>query len=389
MENPATRSLHPDCAFDASAVAFGDPDPVSPMTKVASGRSCRAESPSALLLASTPLHSFWALGLACGPLKHLDCSLALIDQADEARDFVAEAVEHLGHPVFSRIERFPRIGKRPLDKLQGARKVMRAVSTLSAGLRPDYILVGNDRRAEFHAALRAAPGAVGGYMDDGMFSYRPMRATPRSRAGSWVGDRFRHLVYGVPAEQPDSVGASAAVSEAWVMLPQSVHAGLASKKLHAMSPKWFRDPQLQSVCREAVTRAGLEAAAVQRIQLLLVLPHESLLRSHPELLQRISTLAHAAARQGRCVAFKRHPKSSSRAIGFLPTDSIEIPRRLPVELLAPLLSGCTVVGGMTSALLSLRCLGTEIDVRFLPGQGAAAEASTQVFLAAGVKPLDA
>lgn len=204
-----------------------------------------------------------------------------------------------------------------------------------------------------------------------------------------MGDRLRHLVYGVPTEQPDSVGASAAVREAWVMLPQMVHAGLASKKLHAMSPAWFRDPELRSVCREAVTRAGLEAATVQRIQLLLVLPHESLLRSDPELLQRISELAHAATRQGRCVAFKRHPKSSSRSIDFLPADSVEIPRRLPVELLAPLLSGCTVVGGMTSALLSLRCLGTEIDVRFLPGQGAAAEVSTRVFLAAGIQPLDA
>jgi hypothetical protein len=337
-------------------------------------------------MASTPLHSFWALGLAAGPLSDMRCTLALIDHAETTRDYVAEVVQDATHSPFAGVARFPRIGKRPLDKLLRARSVLRAVSELSAQLRPEYVIAGNDRRAEFHAAMQAAPQAVGGYIDDGMFSYMPLRSRPQGPLGTAAWGLMRRLVYGQPTEHPALIGASRSVSKAWVMLPQLVHSGLSKKQVNAILPDWFQHPGARALCAEAIGRANVSTDTVRRIQLLLVLPHESFLRRYPELILSIGRVTHQAALEGKCVAFKRHPRSQSTDVSFLPRGSLELPRHLPVELLAPFLTHCRVVGSLTTALISLHRLGSGIEVRFLP-RGERRDV-TDVYRDAGVMPLD-
>lgn len=387
MENPATRALRPDFAFDASSFVFGNRAPAFPVRPSVAGAPRLAAPPVALLLASTPLHSFWALGLAHGPLRRHDCVLAMIDQREGDRDFIAEAVAERGLGPIREVLRFPRIGKSPLAKIRGARSVLAQVAEASRRLQPSRVVVGNDRRAEFYAALSQAPEAVGGYIDDGMFSYMPM---PRGKTSPWleaVSGGLRRQLYGLPVEHPRFVGGAGVTREAWVMLPDLVHEGLRAKSVNRIEPSWFQEEGVQQICADAVARAGVDPALVRSLRLLLLLPHESFLRQHPELARHIGDLARAALARGQSVGFKRHPRSTSTDTGLLPEGCMEISRRLPVEILAPLLQGTLVVGALTTGLLSLKHLGMQIEVRSLT-QLSAQPASAAVYAAAGIVPLE-
>ena len=320
-----------------------------------------------LFLASTPLHTLWALGIANGAFAGDRCALALIDQRDGDRDFIAEVLaEQLPSP-FVETCRFAQIGKKPLQKLTHARTRVREVMNYARQFKADYVAVGNDRRAEFHAVLAACPNAIGAYLDDGTGSYSALAAKTVTKSASvrMVANGFRSLIYGVPTEREPYLGVSKAVDEAWVMLPNLVHEGLRAKPLRQIHADWFQKPLVQSICYEASFRAGLDRRALDGIQLLLVLPHDNLMRDQPDVRRRLQQLADQTLSTGGTVAIKRHPRSQETMLE-LPADGyIEIPQRLPLEILAPVLKGTEVVGMLTSALIYLRCLGTDVRVSSL------------------------
>ncbi|MFT4047683.1 MAG: hypothetical protein QM661_13460 [Solimonas sp.] len=343
---------------------------------------------TALFLASTPLHSFWSLGLAHGPFRDGRCALALIDQRDGDRDFIAEVLAARSDTPVREVRRFPRIGKNVASKLRNARRVIGEVAELSRRLQPAHVVVGNDRRIEFYAALAGTPEAVGAYIDDGMFSYMPMfpRQTPAPlRAGN---DAVRRWLYGLPAEHPPFVGGSRAAREAWVMLPELVHQGLRGKTTRGIDAAWFRDEGVRRVCADAVGLAGVDARRIGELRLLLLLPHDAFLRENPDIARQIGRLAREHAARGLPVAFKRHPRSTATDTGLLPAGALEIPRRLPVEVLAPLLNDVLVVGTLTTALISLKYLGASTQVRSLSQKSVRPDAAA-VYAAAGIAALDA
>jgi hypothetical protein len=339
-----------------------------------------------LFLASTPLHTFWSLGLAQGAFLGWERHLALIDQRVGDVDYIADALRTTANP-FNEVLCFAQIGKRPLDKLRRGRSLVNSIRETVGRMKPDYVAAGNDRRVEFHAALAAAPGAVGAYIDDGMFSYMPMRPGARVQQGTGMGAVLRRSIYGVASEHPDFVGGSRAVREAWVMLPEQVHAGLQGKRLRRIEPQWFQDPLVREICMKAAALGGLDPEVVPRASLLLVLPHESFLRAHPPLVGRLRALMERYGTSGRPVLIKRHPRSASENLDW-PGVFIEVPKRLPVEILAPLLTEALVVGTLTTALISLRVLGTGVDVRYLDYPGPSAQQALPIYQAAGVQAFD-
>jgi len=320
-------------------------------------------APAALFLAGTPLHTFWSLGLMHGPFAGHRNLLAVIDQQEGDRDFIAEALATRAPPPSIEVRRFQALGKR-----RQAMPVLRSIEDMVRELQPAYIAVGNDRRDEFHVAVHAAPSARRAYIEDGLFSYVPRKehrdgrlATLQARFADWRRSRAR----GFPVEQPTMVGASRAVQEAWVMLPEMVHAGLAGKTVHALRPEWFARQDVRQVCMDAARLGDFDAGLCRDIRLLLLLPHNSFLREHPDIARRIEDLAASFAARGQQVAFKCHPRSSGVPIQVPASHCFEIPRRLPVEILAPLLADATVVGTLTTALISLLLLGQRLEVRSL------------------------
>ena len=202
-----------------------------------------------VFLASTPLHSFVALGLMAGPLGDGPRRLWLIDQPAGARDFVGEALDAM--PSMNvQVRRFA-----ALRGTRSARSELRRISALVAAAAPVTIAVGMDHRLEFHAAVRGWPQARRAYIDDGLYSYLPhQNAMPawQERLSNWR----RSLKYGLRAERPSLVGGSRAVQSAWVLLPACVHAGLAGKPVEGYRAEWFATDDVQRVCVAAAALAG-------------------------------------------------------------------------------------------------------------------------------------
>jgi hypothetical protein len=152
-----------------------------------------------------------------------------------------------------------------------------------------------------------------------------------------------------------------------VMLPEMVHAGLAGKRLRQIESAWFKNPLVQRVCADAIARSGLDASSVARLantKLLIVVPHGSVLRQQPEIGRRLENLARDYVSRGLEVAYKYHPRSRAEGLQ-LPEAGMEIPSRLPVEILAPMLRGTLVVGSLTAALIFLQKMGQDIDIQAL------------------------
>jgi hypothetical protein len=152
------------------------------------------------------------------------------------------------------------------------------------------------------------------------------------------------------------------------------------------------------MCAAAAARAGFGVARCGAIRLLLLLPHPSFLEADPGLRDRMQALVREHVGRGETVALKGHPgapgKPAHRQLQLPVDTAIEIPARLPVEVLVPLLSGTLVVGGLTTALLSLALLGDRVTVRSLatqPKRGAGRvyeNRALEIYESVGVLPLD-
>lgn len=326
-----------------------------------------------------------------GAFRDHSHTLALIDQRPGACDYIADALQAAGTPGLS-VVRFPVLGTR-----RSAREVLERISEFTAELAPATIAVGNDRRIEFYAAIRGCPSARRTYVDDGLYSYLPHRnfkAAWRERLSNWR----RGLKYGVALERPSAVGSSRAVQDAFVLLPRSVHAGLAGKSVQPLRAEWFADPWVREICAAAAVRAGFGAAGCGAIRLLLLLPHPHFLEADADLRRRMEALARRYIERGEAVALKGHPgapgKPAHQQLGLAAGDVIEVPARLPVEVLAPLLRGPLVVGTLTTALLSLALLGNEVSVRSLPTQARRGadpryeDQALEIYESVGILPLD-
>jgi len=338
-----------------------------------------------LFLAATPLHTFFSLGLMYGPMREGRRTLFLINRESDEFDPLGQALAGAGWPGVEVAE---------FKAMQGRFSARRSLNELTARVRalaPAAIAIGNDHRLEFYAAIRGAPDARRIYIDDGLYSYLPHRYAKSSwRQG--LSNWRRSLKYGLTIERPAFVGGSKAVQSAYVLLPNQVHAGLRAKPLQAFSPAWFAEPAVQQVCMEAAGIAGFDAHRCEALGLLVLLPHQRFIETKPELRQQLTSLVLQRLACGQTVALKSHPRAKRPAHELLGVRSdavVEVPAKLPAEVLAPLLRRTQVVGALTTSLLSLSVLGRATRVFRLPDSNDSLNelelGARRVYDAAGVK----
>ena len=346
-----------------------------------------------LFLPITPFHTFVSLGLMAGPFKGGQHHLALLDRRSDGNvDQLAMALRSSQDSSVS-VTEFASTKK--VDSRQ-ARRMLESISEFTDGLQPLVIAAGNDRRAEFYAAVRGCPSAKRVYIDDGLNSYFPINdAEP-----AWVtllSAPVRRLRYGLSVERPPMLGGSRAIQEGYVLLPRRVHAGLRNKRVEALRREWFADPWVRSVCNQAATATGFDGLRCSSIDLLLLLPHPRFLKAYPELKKQMEDLAANYAASGRVVAIKAHPRawiSIERQLRLPPHDLLDIPAGLPVEAMVPLLTQTLVVGALTTALMSLAMLGDGLKVRFLQPPktdgtaGFCNDQTMEIYRSVGIEALD-
>lgn len=349
---------------------------------------------SLVLIATSPLHLFLTLGLLNGPLRGYRCAVAIVDATPGQPDYLVEALRS-DTPTVTVVETFF-----VLNRHGAARATLARIASFVASHAPDVLATGTEK-IEYFAAVQAAPRAQGLYIDDGLYSYLPSRFEAPAWRQAW--DNLRHsLKYRMQVDQSALLGSARSIDDAYVLLPAHVHAGLARKRIHRLQPDWFAGEPLRTICRRAAALAGFEAERVRRITLLVLIPKPDLLEHSPALRKGLSWLVSDQYQRGGLVAIKRHPRAKGSGIGIdLPSDAatnlMEIPQRLPVECLAPLLGpGTRVVGALTTGLITLALLGDRLEVATLevpPPEGDALTArfidgADAVLRSAGVGRLD-
>lgn len=347
-----------------------------------------------LFLSSAPQHSLWYLGLATGPFRGARCALVQTHWREDRHDYLIEAISSGPRNLFAEIKSFPKLVTRLSDRLAHGRRVLESITRYARQLQPDYIIVGNDKHPEFYAALRGAPGAVGAYVDDGWGTYRSLdnphgRVSAAARGlNSILSVWARYLTFGVMTERPDLVGGSRVVREAWVMIPEYVNSALSEKILRPMETAWFHDRRVIDACAGAVRLSGLDPDLLAKVRLLLVLPHDAFMRRHPQLRPALEKLARDYASNGETVAYKHHPRSRIEGLRLPRERCLEIPHRLPAEILAPLLGDTRVVGIMTSALIFLPRLQPAVRVQALVPRDSIGNPITRIYRKMGIEILD-
>lgn len=321
---------------------------------------------NAIYLVSTPLHFLIASSIALRQRDKQNAHLVFIDQPNLKSHPYLECESRWPDSPFLSRHIFPGRQQRGIDKLRARKEVFRQLARLAEELTPDEIYVGNDRRIEFQYLMHVATSykpVSGVYMDEGTFTY-----VGRQDSGSFsdrvIDNALKKLAYGLWWKNPPTVGGSSWISEAYVAFPDLVHPLLRSKRLHALSGDTFMAEEFRRLAQIIVEYFKIDAEKLAGLDVLLTLPHESVMAKVPGYAEQIQNLVAALSARGMSIGVKYHPRNHD-------PDSLQLGARAGVwlipdgaayETFLPLLGKCLIVGDMSSTLLTTRWLRPDLRV---------------------------
>jgi hypothetical protein len=315
---------------------------------------------SHLYLCSTPLNMLVAslIALSKPGEKHI---IAAIDQPNGKTHGLFAMLQLWPHSPFAAYEIISYKQKGLFNKRQARKTAFANLQRLLTANPFDYIYTGNDRRIEFQYAMHLSPpGTTGVYMDDGTYSYI-------GKPSHWLNDQIidagiKKLTYGFWWRQPANIGGSSWITQAWLFKPEQAMVHLQNKTCFQVPA--INQPAMASLTDIACQQAGLNTAALNHIQLLVLLPHESVLSpANATLLSQLLNKADPAS-----TAVKLHPRCQQlpAQLETARQHNHTLPSSIPVELLLPVLPDCTVIADMSTVLLTIRWLRPDITVEALP-----------------------
>jgi len=318
-----------------------------------------------LFLVSTPLHLYNAITVALMN-PEWESHLFYIDQPQVPHHLYYEALQQWETCPFNSIALFKTRLKGSLAKLKARHEAFRELRIRTASIMPSRIYVGNDRRIEFaytlHIAKRFQPSVIGGYLDDGVYTY----ITQKSK---WHQDTFidiglKKLIYGLWYFRPSIVGGSDAVQEAYITLPEYANPILKTKQCIPLKTSVLTSPQLSEFSQALLEPFDLDIDALKKLSFIITLPHESLFERSPHFKEAIIETVKEACVKGASLGVKYHPRQEHpdplnlRQYGKITL----LPGALAFEALLPLLHHPIIIGDVSTALLTARWLRPDLRV---------------------------
>lgn len=360
-----------------------------------------------LHLASTPLIALIAAGAArAHPGEH---RLVLLGDFPAVTSF-AELLRRWRDNPFSAIDLLPgrvdevRLGagdrapgqrsisnllQRARVKRQLRRETLARMETIDLAFEPTRVFLGNDRKPETQLALVLASARAGGpcgqYLDDGLYTYLgDVRQRPWTRRIDGIVKRW---AYGSWWRQISHAGTSPWIGRAWLARPD-LAPPVYAMSIESLPRVWFVNRAFARLARLAVHHFGVPDR--HRFDALALLPHSNQFRGRPGLRRAV---LEALARAATAAAVKYHPRELEPDPLRLADEAVAaclLPAALPAELLALRVArGACVIGEGSTALLALKWLRPDLDVRDL---GAAADGyavrARPLLAAFGVHPLE-
>ncbi len=326
----------------------------------------------ALFMVSTPLNLFMASVVALDKKANTESSnqthyeLCFIDQPGVSSHIYIDAVKSWADSPFEKVHVFPSRTKNVMKKLCNRRWSFRKLRSILDELEPDTIAVGNDRRVEFQYAMYYATYSShhprGIYLDDGTFTYVGRKS--REVRDVWIDKALKKLFYGFWWQQPESVGASEWVDDAYVAFPDLVHETLKQKVLHEINAKQFEADSMKSFSRNLLEKFDIDSNELGSLDIVITLPHASLVGDNSRYSGVMRRLVKDLSRQGKRVGIKYHPRQTgSDPLGLArETGVVLLPAVLAFEVLLPGLGDAIIIGDVSTTLLSSKWLRPTLRV---------------------------
>ena len=320
---------------------------------------------TSLYLCSTPFNILMALMLAIEYEASEDAHIGFIDQptSEAYNQLHQQFINQKNKPFKSAVLISKKCSQRGKQKLEQRKQSFQAIEELITKIRPARVFTGNDRRLEFQFAMHYAQTlglqTKGVYMDDGTYTYM-------GRQRSWINDKvidlcLKKMVYGLWWKQPNSIGDSGWINEAYVAFPQHVFHTLKQKPLHQfpnhLHHPWVKDT-FAPMIPEQLNSSGQNPVIV-------TLPHQSAIQQNTKhYIHAITQCIQELSKQGYKVFIKYHPKEIHKDPYQLlkHNNTVLLPNTLPFEMFLTAIKNPIIIGDLSSTLLTSRCLMPNITV---------------------------
>ena len=141
---------------------------------------------------------------------------------------------------------------------------------------------------------------------------------------------------------------------------------------HSLDSTCLRSPAIQALSEKLLAIFSVDRAAFRPLDILLTLPHDSLIKNQGDYNRMVTAAIDALHNNGLRVGLKYHPRHDpSNDLTLKHRDNIQlIPQRLGFEAILPLLDRTTIIGDVSTTLLSGKWLRPDLKVvstTFAPG----------------------
>ena len=316
-------------------------------------------------LTSTPLHLFLSSAIA-SQRKNKKHILIFIDQADTTDNFYFKQVMEWKESPFQDVYIFPGRIKGFLEKRKSRLETFTVLDRLIEKYQPNEIYTGNDRRIEFQYAMQKSlkyGGAIGSYIDEGTFTY--LGRHPSLGLQDMVIDScIKKIVYGFWWENPPTIGGSSWITNVYAAFPDLVHPLLRKKNLIELSSTWLQSDSLNNFSAQLLATKDINAESIQSIDVLIALPHESIIAKNKHYKDSLISLISQLTAQGKNIAVKYHPRDIKQdALEIKAIGCQLIPKQVNFEALLFIFpKNRTILGDFSSVLLNARWLRPDLRV---------------------------
>ncbi|WP_083919042.1 polysialyltransferase family glycosyltransferase [Hydrogenovibrio halophilus] len=329
---------------------------------------------SCLYLPSTPLNMLVSVALAVHQRQSMPethSALWLIDQANTRANPYYESLLAWEDAPFDSVQILPGLVKNGVgrgklaERRQNFLQIDQWLSQFQAqnGL-PHVVATGSDRRVEFqyvmHRITQQAARPQGWYLDDGLYSYA---GRPHHWFKDGVNALLKKLVYGFWWQEPQTVGASDWIDQAWLFRPKAAVKPLQQKTTQALSEDLFLAPPVQTFCGALMEKHGVDQASMQTVQTLVLIPHPNNQKKIRGYAQQVQALVKRLVDAGEQVAVKYHPRQAGQdALGLMSDANVMVlPSNLAFEMLLPALpENARIIGDVGTALLTAKWLRPDL-----------------------------
>ena len=292
--------------------------------------------------------------------------LIFIDQSEVKNNFYHNAVLSWNGSPFKTVNIFSGKSQGAGNKLLSRKKIFSELDVLIQNCCPDEIRVGNDRRIEFqylmHAVKKIKSTVIGAYLDEGFFTYMGREAS-KSFSDRFVDGLLKKLAYGFWWKTPPTVGGSGWIDKAYVAFPDFVHKDLKCKDLIRIDKSIFQATEIKELSSIFLEKVGIDAMDLVEIDCLVMMPHESIYLKDEMYREKLVEIINKLSNKGSKLAIKYHPRDTiNDGLSLSRLGVKQIENKVNFEALLFLLPACTVVGDMSSVLLTAKWLRDDLDV---------------------------